>query len=254
MMKLKTIAAFIGACSVVGIAQAQTYQGEIFGGYDEVSGEDVSAYTLGGRFHFAPVNTQGHPLAEAAFLEKSSNLEARWTRVDADPLTTDLQSLSAEFYVPNSMFYLGAGIERTKVDIDGLGSASDNAWNARLGITPIHGLLVWTEFYEDIDYSDAINIHGKYVTALGGEQALNLLGGYTSFDDGSNLYVGADYYIDRHLSLGVQLDNTDYDAGGSENNVEVRANNYFTPNFNLGLAYVFGEDEDSWGIRAGYRF
>ena len=251
-MKLKMIAGFIGAVTIAGTAHAQSaYQAEVFGSYNEVSGEDVSYLTIGGRLHFSPVDTKNHPLEEAAFLERSSHVEASWTRVDVseEDDDADLQSLSVNYYIPNSIFYVGAGIKRYDSDGD-----SDTQWNARLGITPIDGLLVWTEFYEDVDYGDAVNVHAKYVTPLAGEQALNLVGGYADGERASKLYIGADYYIDRHLSFGGQLTSTDYDYASTATDFEVRANNYFTPNFNVGLSYVFGEDEDSWGIRAGYRF
>lgn len=224
----------------------------MFAGYGETSGVDASEFTLGGRFHFSPVDTKNHPLEEAAFLEKSSNVEAAWTRHDASGTDADIQSVNVNFYVPNTMLYLGAGLNR--IDVDAPGAGSDTQWNARIGIAPVNGLLVWTEFYEDVDYGDAVNVHAKYVTALTGEQALNVVGGYSDFDNGSELYVGADYYLDRHLSFGAQLTNTDVDGGDSATDFEIRANNYFTPNINVGLAYVFGEEEDSWGIRAGYRF
>ncbi|QEI11527.1 putative porin [Cellvibrio japonicus] len=250
-MKLKLLSAVIGLASfsVLANAQSSTYQGEVFAGYGETDDAlDSSAYAVGGAFYFSPVNTKNHPLAEAAFLEKSSNIYALVGSQTNDLFDVDFQSVGAEFYIPNSIFYAGLGVTRAKAD----GGSWDSQWNASLGVTPIDGLLVWTSFYEDVDYSDYINLNAKYVMSLGGEQALNIEGSFADADGGEEFGIAADYYIDRNLSIGTAYSYVNADEDIKD--FTVRARQFFTNSLSFDLSYTFGDQDDSWGIGASYRF
>lgn len=136
----------------------------------------------------------------------------------------------------------------------------ESQWHIKAGVTPIDGLLVWSEFYEDVDVADAWNINAKYVMPLGvNGQWLNLEASYIDSDieEAKTLDIAADYYLDNHLSVGGGLthyayDDDDFDT--NENEYFIRANQYFTDSFAANLSYVDGDYESRWTIGASLRF
>ncbi|ROQ20992.1 putative porin [Marinimicrobium koreense] len=188
-MKIKSLALATAFSLTSGLAMANSYQAEVGASYTDVENGD-GVFGMYGEFHFSPVQTRNHPLAEAAFLERSSNVYAA-ADDDFDALT-----VGGELYVPDTMFYVGGRVTR----VDNAAGDETTAY-ATLGLTPVDGLLVTTEFSED-GY-DA-NISAKYVTSLGGGNFVNLEGTYqdTDFDD-DILSLGADFYFDRTWSVGA---------------------------------------------------
>lgn len=279
-MKLKLLPAIIAAAGFLTapFALAATYQSEISANYADVdvsdSSEEGYIVNLEGKYYFAPVDTANHPLAEAAFIEKASNAYLNLINYEfkenGDRLDIYQRSLGIDFYIPNTMFYLGAGIEEYKSkytwpsdDYSDSGSSStqwDSAWFVKAGIAPVTGLLVWSEFTEDVDVSDEWNINGKYVIPLAGEHALNIEASYeNSYDVIDTITVAADYYVDRNLSLGAGFINRSYDDGefsdnGSSTDYLIRARQFFTDNASLELSYVDGEEESSLLIGGSFRF
>lgn len=256
MKKLTILSAILSvSCfSSLSFAADSSYRAEMSAGYgqfDADSDSDTTGYGLSGTYYFSGVDTKNHPLAEAAFLENSSNVYARWAREDYDGLdgNTDVSVVGADFYAPNSMLFLGAGI--TKVDVnDGFGPDDDTAWFAKIGVTPVDGLLVWSQFYEDVDVSDHWNINAKYVVPLAGETAINLEAGYADWDDGDNTTsIGADYYFNRSFSLGAGYTFADENDG-----YELRARNFFSEKFSVEAAYTSNDIEDGWLVGASLRF
>lgn len=268
-MKIKLLPAIIAAASLLGapLALAATYQGEFSAAYqdnDYESGVDGRFIGLEGKYHFAPVDTSTGPLAEAAFIEKSSNV---YVQLGAEEIkgagqTGDLyvRSIGADFYIPNSMFFLGAGVTEVKVKAPGVSYDWESSWFVKAGVTPIKGLQLWSEFEEDVDVSEQWNINGKYVMPLAGEQALNLEASYEKSkidiaDD--TITLAADYYIDRNLSIGGGLTNTSYVSQADINastDYFVRARNFFTDKASLELSYVDGEYENSLLVGGTIRF
>jgi hypothetical protein len=190
-MKLKTLAIATGMIFGSAAAVAAPYQIEVGANYlhfDADNGGSDGAFGVRAEYHFAPVQTTNHPLAEAAFLERSTNV---YVAASED---FDVLSLGGELYIPNTMFYVSADVTRT--DFNG----SDTTVSGALGVMPIDGLLVRTEFTED-GY-DA-NIHLKYVTAIGAVNYLNVEAAYQDTDFDDYLSISADFYIDRTFSVGA---------------------------------------------------
>jgi hypothetical protein len=279
-MKLKLLPAIIAAAGFLTapFALAATYQSEISANYADVdvsdSSEEGYIVNLEGKYYFAPVDTANHPLAEAAFIKKASNaylnLGNYEFKENGDRLDIYQRSLGVDFYIPNTLFYLGAGIEEHKSKYtwpaDGDSSAGsssnqwDSAWFVKAGIAPVTGLLVWSEFTEDVDVSDEWNIKGKYVVPLTGEHALNIEASYEdSYDSINSFALAVDYYVDHNLSLGAGFINTSYDDNefiDSESSTDylIRARQFFTDNASLELSYVDGEEESSLLIGGSFRF
>ena len=283
-MKMKLLTAIIAATgfATAPFAFSSTYQSEISIAYSDVNPDAAStdAYEAGieGKYYFSLVDTSQHPLAEAAFLEKVSNIyvSAATKEWKSDAFRSDLyaREIGIDFYVPNSIFYLGAGVRESKnqtkfaADPDNgsgevrFGMPWQSQWFIKAGVSPVDGLLVWSEFVEDADISEQWNINGKYVIALSGEKALNIEAGYENTDDffpAETWSAAADFYFDRHLSVGAGFTHETFENDGliqgkDATDYFIRARNYFTDNIGVELEYTSGEFEDALTLGASIRF
>src|SRR6187402_865676 len=79
-MKLKLLPTIITAAGFLAapFALAATYHSEISAAYTDidVDNDSYEGYSVGleGTYYFAPVDTATHPFAEAAFIQKASNV------------------------------------------------------------------------------------------------------------------------------------------------------------------------------------
>jgi hypothetical protein len=239
-MKTKILAASILLACSSAVIHAQSYQ--IEGGlsineYDPDFGRNDTSIGAYGEYHFKRVQTANRPLAEAAFLQKSSNAYVRGYR------DLDVIYAGAEFYIPDTMFYIAGEIQRVDVP----GSGRNNDWGVRLGLTPIAGLLVWTSYYDEPGYD--LNLHAKYVLDLGRNNAINVEAGYIDGDDNNAVYVFGDFYFDRTFSVGAGYsDEYDDDA------FTLRTRKFFTNSVSGELAYTAADDYDSFTIGGSMRF
>jgi len=237
-MKLKHLIA-AGLLCGSSFALAQNYQFEVGGGLTHVdpdngkSDTQVGAY---GRYHFTRVQTAQRPLAEAAFLARSSNAYVR----GYDDL--DVIQGGAEFYIPDTIFYVAAEVTRT----DYPGQRRNNDWGVRLGVTPIEGLLLWTGYYDEPGYD--LNLHGKYVLDLGHNNAVNVEAGFTDTDDDNHIYLIGDFYFDRTFSAGVgYIDNGD-------DGFLIRTRKFFTESISVEASYTKSDYLDQFSVGASFRF
>lgn len=272
-MKMKLLPAVIATASLLNgsFAFAAIYQGEISAAYGDISYDNSNAdghsIELEGEYYFSLVDTKNHPLAEAAFIEKSSSVYVQLgnEEIKAGGQKADIYSrlIGVDFYIPDSIIYLGAGVAEFKANAPSfLGQSYDweSSWFIKAGVAPIAGLLVWSEFVEDIDITDEWNINGKYVLPLSGEQALNFEAGYEKSKLGytdDTISLAADYYIDRNLSIGTGFTNTSYANGtniNSTNDYFVRARNFFTDNISVELAYTDGDTGNNLMLGGTIRF
>lgn len=210
----------------------------------------TESFNFKGRYFFAGVDTSNQPLAEAAFLQKQSYINAGYTDWDIDitnGASGSLQNIGAGFYIPETMFYLGLQHFRTEYD----GDDSENNTRFELGITPIDGLLLSTVHYEESDDYEA-NIHAKYVRTLAGDTSINLEAGYTDVEYGSaSIYLAADYYFNNQFSVGASV--TDYEDGSD---YSIRSRYFFNDKFAVSGTFTSdGEiDENAISIGASLRF
>jgi hypothetical protein len=206
--------------------------------------EDVSTIQLHGIYNFSEVNTDGKPLAESAFLGKNSFVRASHSEFDADGGgSADAQTIGVGFYIPNSIFYVGA--EHYKFE------DSDDT-QIEVGVTPIDGLLISTSYFTESDGYEP-NIEAKYVRPLAGDTAINLEAGFAQGEDGADdeLYLAADYYFTNFFSVGGQI----YDYGdGSVYSIRTRY--FFNDSFSLVGEFASDNesDDESFSIGAAFRF
>lgn len=235
-MKLKALSVAVGVSMYSALTLASPYQAEVSATY--LGGDNYDGVRLEGEWHFmGAVNTARHPLAEAAFIERSSNISLDYTYRDYDEVSTDRTNVELEYFVPNTMFYVGAGFHNR----DG-----DNDWSVTLGVTPIHGLLVTTRYYGDDGYN--LNLAARYFTELPIGNALSVRAEYQDQDEDDFVSLEADFYMDRTLSVGAIIENrADTDFG-------VRTRKFFTPVFSGQVSYMARDNGDEWTLGVSYRF
>lgn len=279
-MKIKFLTAIITTVSALAapFSVAATYQSQLSATYADIDVIDDAeeGYFVGleGKYYFSPVDTKTHPLAEAAFIEKVSSvylgLGNYEFREAGERLDIYQRTLGIDFYIPSTIFYLGAGVNERKSKYSwpaegGFDSGSnsygwDSRWFVKAGLAPVTGLLVWTEFTEDIDVKDDWNINGKYVIPLSGEQALNIEASYEKSDiryTDAIITGAADYYLDRHLSLGAGFVNTSFNSSYNTNSTTdyfIRARNFFTDAVSVELTYTDGDYESRLELGGSIRF
>src|SRR5690606_8711398 len=279
------IASALGLTMSAGLASASDYNSELNAGLGKTTVESplfddqkITTTDVSGTYYFNGVNTRNHPFAEAAFLERASSItltysSSRWRfndsiyfdgsylgqgNIKAD---NDLASVDIDFYLANSIFYFGGSVNEEKIEVNfnvtangetESGSFDDDQgsfWTLRAGIAPADGLLIWSEFFKDQETSDEWNLNAKYVFTWGGN-AVNLEAAYDTSLNDDTLYLAADYYLDRSLSLGVLYENSE----NWDNNFGLRARKHFTDNFSLEASYLTSENYESYRAGLALRF
>ncbi len=206
---------------------SQSYQSEVgaqlsFADVDN-GGSDTSI-GLRAEYHFVPVQTRSHPLAEASFLEQSTRLFAQ-TEQDFDYLT-----VGGELYIPDTMFYVAGALVRTD------NGDSDTEAVATLGLTPIDGLRLSTSF---TDHGYDLNLHAKYVTALVGGNYVHLEAEVAERDGDDYFNLGGDFYFNRYWSVGAAYT----DNYGDE--FTLRSRRFFSNELSGEVAFT----DTDWGYR-----
>lgn len=265
-------------------AFAEPYQWEVEGGYRSSEdalpsyfSRDRDAYSVSGKYYFSPVSTVGRPLAEAAFLARSSSVnivmdhhtnvfDQTYCSSGGDCTTTKSDEsesglgVGLEYYVPDSIFYFAAQVKQSQREVDNYYASGENewyssydgsrtSWAAAVGVMPIDGWLIAAKFGEQNDFNGSEEtIETKYVLPLG-RQALKLTGAY--YLDGYDYLhrdweAGADYFFTPSFSIGgTYADDKTYG---------VRAEKFFTESFSLSAEYEDGDYEDSFGVSLKARF
>lgn len=271
------------------IALAETYQTELNAGLTNTQhpfSDNTDSWLLSGTYYFNSVDVKDHPLAEAAFLERSGNLKLMYIYEQRDvdvtvgayipssdpfasssPFTTvseahqtnGIAGATIEVYVPDTIFYVSASYEQLRYKLHipqkGIFQAFDesyisNGWSANLGITPVAGLRVWSEFYEDQDVKDDWNLQAKYVMEWNGN-AINIEGGYQHQKDFTDIYsLGSDFYFDRSFSVGATCD---YNGGTNRNAYGIRSRKFFSENVSLQASYTQSKQADIYNIGVAWR-
>lgn len=234
---------------------AHAYQGEIGGTIavvDPDHGDTSTGFGVDGTYYFNPVQVKNNPLNEAAFLNRSSNLNGQVSYIDYDFYDITAFNVGLEYFIPNSDFYLNGNIGQTKREADHVKDLDTTIYSAEVGYLPVSGLLIAAGLLGyDNDYGDDIDptLRAKYVTQVGAYD-MNFEGG-ASFGDIDAYSFGADLYLDKTLSVGLGFSDTD------EKDADVftiRAKKFFTQQASLETAINFADDGNVFGLRGAYRF
>jgi hypothetical protein len=277
---LKKLAIAASLLAMFGSANAYNY--EVQAGYEKTDMDfnvDANTYSLNGKYYFDDVATSG-PLAESAFLEKVSNVGVGYAKssMDLDVADYDIQTygVRGELFIPNTNFFVGASVNQVqyKLKIDDYGDEKldQTGYAVEVGYLPVDGLLVAAGiaknnldstavakngFYDStmsvVDAGDnktAGTFRAKYVTQIG--NYWTNFEGSTIFGDETSYRLGADFYFNPTLSLGVSY--ADSSADDSESLYGVHAQKFFGEKAAVGLSYTTADGIDAYGVNATFRF
>ena len=248
MTKLRSLVPALLFALAPAAALADDYRFEVNGTFDRFSTDsDLDVATLAGTWYFAPVSTDIVPLAEAAFLGRASSLSAIAAQVDLVGTQTEAQRASVGYYIPGTMFYAGVGVSRNE-DLIGLSSTMvlteyNTTWSGTLGIAPLDGLLLTTDFQE---HGYDPNITARYVGKLPNNHFY--AGSVNLADDhyGTSYGLDFDYYFDDSTSLGLGFD----DVG---NRWELRGEKFFSKSWAAGVSAYTADRIDGFGVHVTWR-
>lgn len=239
-----TLSACLIAAALPAAAQAEDYQAQLDLDYRHVDFDQPlipngDALGVTGTYYFSPVSTNDRPLAEAAFLGRSSFVDARAARSELGDQKIDIFGAGIGYYLPNTIFYG----ELNYTYADDFGGDQDYVSGA-LGVAPIDGLLVTTRFDED---GWDPNASAKYVGKLPNAHWYAATVDLAELDDDLVWGASFDYYFDTSFSAGVGL---------TEDSTILRAEKFFTPSFSAGAHFEFGNDQgaNAYGAKISWRF
>jgi hypothetical protein len=258
MKKLAIASALLSALAVTGTANA--YQAEVgasAGVIDPDHGSTSGSFGVDGTYYFNPVQTRNSPLAEAAYLDRASNVNAQYQYNEVGDDKVHNYGVGVEYFVPGSNFYVGGNVGRQDVKIDHGKDLDTTLYGAEVGYLPAPGFLVAVGLKGyDNDKDDGVDptIRAKYVTQLSNGKDINLEAG-AAFGDLDEYNLAADYFIDKSFSIGADYYNNDLT---DNNEFGINARKFFTPQVSLEGRVGFGEvgnnDYNRFGLAAKYRF
>lgn len=285
MKKSKFLFALVTTVCAFNANAYQTEVGTIYE-FTDMDGGENNSFGINGKYYFNSVEAKTFPLAEAAFLNKSSNigLGYAYSKLEDDEDSGKLEfssvGITGEYFIPNTPLYLSGAFNRTKTEVSAndFGSVDDsgNGYAVEVGFLPTDGLLLaagvtdLSESFDPIqaakygftttvsnavavtgeDDDTAVTLRAKYVTQISG--FYTNFEGQTYIGDETTYRLGADLYLDPTLSIGASF--ADSTAEDSDTIFSVRAQKFFTPQVAVGLTYTTVDDADSFGINGTFRF
>ncbi len=242
-MNKKGTFVFLNLCiSIIfcfGTVYAQdSYQTEVSAKYYSSEDDDNIEYKIYGvnvEVYFSKVDTAGHPLAEAAFLERIGSIEVI---AGIDELKADsnvkadgpLYGVGATFMNPRLPIAFQASFITSKLEFDSPldGDAAKDHYEFGFGYFITDRLIAeliygYSEVEQPIPGAKEYNnyeLSAKYVRVLADGTAFNIEGGLVlrQFDDGTEdgsntiFNVLCDYYINQKVSIGAgfEINTGDY--------------------------------------------
>jgi len=174
-------------------AQADDFRVQARALYDKIDldgiGPDAEVMSVEGTLYFKPVPTDGVPVGEAAFIARSSYVDAHASRIEIGDADANAFSANVGYHFPNSIFFARIGVVQTDISGD-----DDTSWNGTLGIVPIPRLFFGTDFTED-DWDPNLTARyaGKFPNAHWYGASITL----SDPDDGdSEVGLEFDYYLE----------------------------------------------------------
>jgi hypothetical protein len=222
-----------------GTVYAQdSYQAEVSAKYYSSEDDDNIEYKIYGvnaEVYFSKVDTTGHPLAEAAFLERIGSIEViagkeefkEDTNVEADG---PLYGVGATFMNPKLPIAFQASFITSKLEFDSplYGDATKDLYEFGFGYFVTDRLIAVLKYgYNEVEQPilgakeyNNYELSAKYVRVLVDGTAFNIEGGLVlrqfddGIEDGSNTIfnVLCDYYINQKVSIGAgfEINTGDY--------------------------------------------
>ncbi|MGN0920356.1 MAG: hypothetical protein ACI4NJ_01375 [Cellvibrio sp.] len=272
--------------TIVCHTQASTFQYEVSANFDhyhldihkKIEVED-DVYNLTGTYYLAPVETKGHPYAEAGFMARTNNLSlhyahttteiSSYSSLDAnehyhDDSTDKSLTAMASFYWFDGWLYTSVGATESRdkytfithyngeVTDSGRGEYHDH-WRgqASIGISPFAGLLVYTNFYEGTNFSDSPNLNVQYLHKFE-TTALATHIRYVDFYDNQVVHFDVDYYLTQAFSIGASYEYTEHFPVNEDWAINSRY--FITPSFSIEGAYKDYSGGEAFVFGGSFRF
>lgn len=268
-MKKTLLAASIAALAFAPAAYAENYQMEGGIHYNNVDYDGPSSFKddnfgFDFTYHLNQVSTSGHPLQEAGFLERSTNIGASYNNWNGDLVDGNFYGLNGEAFIED--FYINANIDLNSPS--GSGSKNTTDFGVKAGFLPMDGLLLTLgyDIKEDAQVKNSklkdlstISLGGKYVTQLDGDMALNVEAEVSQADDNDDTVIytlGGDFYFNNAMSAGVWF--SDSDKKNAKTEFGIRGNYFVTPLVSVNAHYTnnygYAKKDTALGIGANLRF
>lgn len=256
------------AIAALSISAAQAYQIELNGDafYSSTDFPGSSSETVGlgldATYYFNQVQAKTGPLAEAAFIERASNVRGGYGYAQNNDFDVkqDNFNIGGEFYVPNTNFYAAGSIGRTNTKVEGYELDDVNNYALQIGYLPITNLLLTVGLVGiDSNGSDDTDptISAKYLTKIGNND-VNFEGNARFGDNSDGFSIAGDYYIDRTLSIGASYNLENVDNGDDSYSLGINARKFVAQNISVQGGVNVGKfaDYDNFGLAVGgtYRF
>ncbi|MEE8553235.1 MAG: putative porin [Desulfobacterales bacterium] len=270
---------FINLCiSIIfcfGTVYAQdSYQTEVSAKYYSSEDDDNNEYKIygvNGEVYFSKVDTTGHPLAEAAFLERIGSIEViagieefkADTNVKADG---HLYGVGATFMNPRLPIAFQASFITSKLEFDSPsdGDATKEHYEFGFGYFITDRLIAGLKYgYSEVEQpipgakeSNNYELSAKYVRVLADGTAFNIEGGLVlrQFDDGTEdgsnaiINVLCDYYINQKVSIGAGFEiNTGDNKEDEGKTFAIDFKAFVLPRISINAGFAkFLADNDEW--------
>ncbi len=271
------IALSVGNLAVGNLAFADSYQTEVFGDYSKIDIDvgseqfDFDGWSLGGTYYLNAVDNSKGPLAEAAFMDRASNVSFSLMQLDPDGSGGDFDAhtVSGLFVSKDTGWLFGLGYtngdqDSPNLDFDTLSVTAGRyiGKNTTVVVNFAHAEEGNGPAEQDSDeYEVALRHLGQ--TASNMHYAVQVsLGEINEQDvDENTLTYGGSYtlYPTREVGVGVGLDflDSDYEEATA---YRVFASWFFRENASVGMSYhmldfdEINAEEDGWTINALVRF
>ena len=269
-----------------------SYQVELSASYlkEETNTIDdkFEANLLTAEIFFDKVETASHPFAEAAYLEHTSSLLVRYVDSELATPSYDIDyasaGLEANYVVPDSLYILKALYSSLEADYKGgvNGSIDGDALGFGAGIyLTDNSSIVLSYLQLDYDFeiisflassnkATDIDIEYKRIQALEDGRAYGFIASLmssefetaTTSEINTIIDVAFDYYFNRSISVGAEIEiNSGDDKAEEGNAVGINASMYLTPVFSVYASLnqfsadnVDGDDNDKVLLGASARF
>lgn len=250
-MKKLFLATAVAAISLNTVAE--TFQFELQAAHfdSELGDTEVKTSALAGAYYLAPVDDSVGAKAEAAFLNKSSNIFLSYSQIEIenDPLLLDEDGTG---YVAGGEYVLDSGII-----LSALYSSSEieDFDSETIGVGVGYYLtdsstidLRFSYIDDDLEETNTFSLGYKNVLDFGDDQSLNVEAILNHLDpdetdSSTNLTVISDYYFTSQLSAGASVGYTDSDSEEALN-YGVKGSYFFGSNFALAIAYDVTDYDD----------
>lgn len=248
---------FILAASLLTVSSFNAFGQDSFtsiidAGYGTSDNNDF--YNISGSYFLSPVDSAGGPLGEAVFLNRSNALRASFSRSESDfqdnSFSSNFWNLGGTYHLNNSGIFINIDMAHANNTISP--SSESYVLGAGYYLSDDWFVTMDTNYDEDFKYQN-LTVGTKKLIDLGDDTFVSLNARVTNKN--YNYNVGADYYFNKRLSVGLGYTwYDDFDA----NTTSINANWFITETVSVSLGIdkfdngVSSDNQFKFGARARF--